>query len=103
MKNSVLDRLKSYFNEYFLDATEPTARNLFLIVVSILALDTFRSVRSAHRHVLTKLSDTSLNTYYYALKTDRPDHGGISVLNPQRPGIGRTVCGQCSPDYGEHG
>lgn len=75
MKNSVLDRLKSYFDGYFSDATEPTARNLFLIVVSILALDVFRSVRFAHRHVLSKLSDTSLNAYYYALKTDRLDHG----------------------------
>lgn len=74
MKNSVLDRLRSYFDEYFSDATEPTARNLFLIVVSILALDIFRSVRSAYRHVLSKLSDTSLNAYYYALKTDRLDH-----------------------------
>ena len=74
MKNSVLDRLKSYFNEYFQDATKPTAKNLFLIVVSVLTLDTFRSVRFAHRHVLSKLSDTSLNAYYYALKTDRLDH-----------------------------
>ncbi len=54
--------------------TKPTARNLFLIVVSILTLDIFRSVRFAHRHALTKLSDTSLNAYYYALKTDRPNH-----------------------------
>lgn len=74
MKNSVLDRLKSYFDEYFSDATKPTARNLFLIIVSILALDIFRSVRFAHRHVLAKLSDTSRNAYYYALKTDRLDH-----------------------------
>ena len=74
MKNSVLDRLKSYFDEYFPDATKPTAKNLFLIVVSILALDIFRSVRFAHRHVLSKLSGTSLNAYYYALKTDRMDH-----------------------------
>lgn len=74
MKNSVIDRLKSYFDEYFSDATKPTARNLFLIVVSILTLDIFRSVRFAHRHVLSKLSDTSLNAYYYALKTDSLDH-----------------------------
>ena len=69
-----MDRLKSYFDEYFSDATKPTARNLFLIIVSILALDIFRSVRFAHRHVLLKLSDTSLNAYYYALKTDTLDH-----------------------------
>ena len=74
MKNSVLDRLKSYFNEYFLDVTKPTARNLFLIVVSILALDVFRSVRFAHRHVLSKLSGTSLNAYYYTLKCGRLNH-----------------------------
>ncbi len=74
MKNSVLDRLKSYFDEYFSDATKPTDRNLFLIAVSILALDIFRSVRFAHSHVLSKLSGTSLNAYYYALKTDRLDH-----------------------------
>ncbi len=75
MKNSVLDRLRSYFDEYFSDATKPTARNLFLIVISILTLDIFRSVCSAHRHVLSKLSDTSLNAYYHALKTDRLNHG----------------------------
>jgi len=74
MKNSVMDRLKSYFDEYFQDVTKPTAKNLFLIVISILALDIFRSVRFAHRHVLSKLSDTSLNAYYYALKTDRLGH-----------------------------
>ncbi len=74
MKNSVLDRLKSYFDEYFQDATKPTAKNLFLIIVSILALDIFRSVRFAHRHVLSKLSDTLLNAYYYALKTDKLGH-----------------------------
>jgi len=47
MKNSVLDRLKSYFDEYFSDAAKPTAKNLFLIVVSVLTLDSFRSVRFA--------------------------------------------------------
>ena len=75
MKNSVLDRLKSYFDEYFMDTTKPTAKNLFLIVVSVLALDVFRSVRFAHGHVLSSLSGTSLNAYYYALKTDRANLG----------------------------
>ena len=64
----------SYFYEYFSRATKPTAKNLFLIVVSILTLDIFRSVRFAHSHVLTKLSDTSLNAYYYALKTNKLEH-----------------------------
>ncbi len=92
MKNSVLDRLKSYFDEYFPNATKPTARNLFLIVVSILTLDIFRSVRFAHRHVLSKLSDTSLNAYYYALKTDRVDHASwrdVTVSKALRAVLGR--------------
>ena len=73
MKNSILDRLNTYFREYLSDATKPTARNLFLLVVTILTLDTFRSVRFAG-HVLSKLADTSLNAYYYTLRTDNCDH-----------------------------
>ena len=92
MKNSVLDRLKSYFNEYFSDTSKPTARNLFLIVVSVLALDIFRSVRFAHRHVLSKLSETSLNAYYYALKTDAFNHE--SWRNVTLSKALRTVPGQ---------
>ena len=44
------------------------SRTLFLIVVSILTLDIFRSVRFAHRHVISKISDTSLNASYYIQK-----------------------------------
>lgn len=96
MKNSVLDRLKSYFNEYFSDATKPTARNLFLIVVSILALDIFRSVRFAHKHVLSKLSGTSLNAYYYALKTDalNPDSWRIVTLSKALKAVPDQLTGQ---------
>ena len=44
------------------------------MVISILTLDTFRSVRFAHSHVISRLSDTSLNAFYYTLKTDAYDH-----------------------------
>ncbi len=37
-------------------------------------MDIFRSVRFAHNHVISRLSDTSLNTFYYTLKTDAYDH-----------------------------
>lgn len=69
-----MDRLNTYFCEYFSGATKPTARNLFLLIITILTLDTFRSVRFAHSHVLSKLADTSLNAYYYTLRTDSCDH-----------------------------
>lgn len=51
-------------------------------MVTVLTLDTFRSVRFAHRHVLSKLSSTSLNAYYYMLKTNTYDHshwGDVTV------------------------
>lgn len=74
LKNSVFNRLFLYFQDYFSKASKPTACNLFLLVISILTLDIFRSVRFAHNHVISKLSDTSLNAFYYTLKTDAYDH-----------------------------
>ena len=44
------------------------------MVISILTLDIFRSVRFAHSHVISRLSDTPLNAFYYTLKTDAYDH-----------------------------
>lgn len=37
-------------------------------------LDIFRSVRFTHSHVISKLSNTSLNAFYHTLKTDAYDH-----------------------------
>lgn len=39
-----------------------------------MTLDIFRSVRFAHSHVISRLSDTSLDAFYYTLKTDAYDH-----------------------------
>ncbi len=74
IKGSVFNRLFLYFHDYFSNVTKPTAKNLFLVVIAILTLDTFRSVRFAHSHVISRLADTSLNAFYYTLKTDRYDH-----------------------------
>ena len=74
LKNSVFNRLFLYFQDYFSNASKPTACNLFLLVISILTLDIFRSVRFAHSHVISRLSGTSLNAFYYTLKTDAYDH-----------------------------
>lgn len=73
-KNSIFNKLFLYFHDYFSNATKPTAKNLFLLVLSILTLDLFRSVRFAHSHVISKLSYISLNSIYYILKTEQYDH-----------------------------
>ena len=63
----VLNKLFWFFQHYFKDATIPTMENLFLVVVSILVLDTFHSVRYAWMHVISKLSgkELSQNKMYY--------------------------------------
>lgn len=63
-----------YFRPYFFKLSVPTARNLFLILLSVLTLDHFRSVRFAHRQVISKLADTSLNAFYYSLNSAPYDH-----------------------------
>ena len=79
-----MNRLFSYFEDYFFTAAKPTARNLFLLVLSILTLDTFRSVRFAHSHVISKMTDTSLNSFYYSLKTDAVDHLAWNDVTTQK-------------------
>lgn len=70
MKNSVLDKLKSYFDEYYFGRDQTYCQKLvpyrrFHTDVEYLPFCTF-----AHRHVLSKLSNTSLKAYCYALKID---------------------------------
>ena len=79
-----MDRLNAYFCEYFSGATKPSARNLFLLAVTILTLDTFRSIRFAHSHVLSRLADTSLNAYYYTLRTSSFDHSSWSSVTASK-------------------
>jgi len=51
----------------------PTAENLFLLVISMLALESFRSIRFAWKHIF-KLTDKSLNSFYYTLGYAAFDH-----------------------------
>lgn len=42
--------LTDYFHDYFSNVTKPTARNLFLLVIAFLTLDTFRPFRTQPCH-----------------------------------------------------
>jgi hypothetical protein len=48
--------------------------HLFLLVISLLTLDCFRSIRFAHSHVISRLAEDSLNSFYYALSYADYDH-----------------------------
>ena len=54
------------------------------MAVTILTLDTFRSIRFAHSHVLSRLADTSLNAYYYTLRTSSFDHSSWSSVTASK-------------------
>ena len=73
-RNPTFSKLFWYFRNYFQDATLPTAENLFLLVISILALESFRSIHFAWLHIMTKLINKSLNSFYYTLDYARFDH-----------------------------
>ena len=73
-KCSVLKRLFWFFQNYFRTAAIPTMENLFLLAVSMLALDTFHSVRYAWMHIISKFTKKSLNSFYYTLEHAAFDH-----------------------------
>ena len=73
-KNNIIGRLFSYFKIYFESCSLPTAENLFLIILSMLAVESADSIRLLYRHFLSKISSKSLNAFYYACSYARVDY-----------------------------
>ncbi len=73
-RNHTFNKLFWFFWNYFQDASMPTAENLFLLVISMLALESFRSIRFAWRHIISRLTDKSLNSFYFTLGYAAFDH-----------------------------
>ena len=73
-RNHTFNKLVWFFWNYFQDASMPTAENLFLLVISMLALESFRSIRSAWLHIISRLTGKSLNSFYYTLGYAAFDH-----------------------------
>ena len=73
-RNHTFSKLFWFFGHYFQDNSRPTAENLFLLAISMLALDSFRSIRFAWLHIISKLTGKSLNSFYYTLGYAAFDH-----------------------------
>lgn len=73
-RNHTFNKLFWFFWNYFQNASMPTAENLFLLTISMLALESFRSVRFAWMHIISKLTGKSLNSFYYTLGYAAFDH-----------------------------
>ena len=52
----------------------PTVETLFLLALSILAMESADSVRSLYRHFLSGITKKSLNAFYYACSYAKADY-----------------------------
>ncbi len=52
----------------------PTIETLFLLVLSILAMESAVSIRSLYRHFLSGITEKSLNAFYYACSYAKADY-----------------------------
>ena len=51
---------------YFKTFSAPTADTLFLLVLSLLALESAHSIRFLYQHFLSGITKKSLNAFYHA-------------------------------------
>lgn len=73
-KKNIIGRLFQYFQIYFLGCSVPTMESLFLIVLSMLAIESADSVRLLYTHFLSKVTGKSLNAFYYACSYAKIDN-----------------------------
>ena len=66
-RNHAFNKLFWFFWNYFQDASMPTVENLFLLVLSMLVMESFHSICFAWGHIVSRLTDKSLNSFYYIL------------------------------------
>ena len=76
-KNTVIGRLFCYFSMYFTGVPVPTVESLCLLLISMLALESAGSVRSLYRHFLSKITEKSLNAFYYACSYAKADYSAF--------------------------
>ena len=73
----MIGRLHKYFSAYFETFSAPSAETLFLLVLSILALESAHSIRFLYRHFLSGITTKSLNAFYYACSYAKVDCSGF--------------------------
>lgn len=63
--------LKTYFSSYFVELTQPTATKVFLLFLAILSIQGIQSIRFLYHCFLKKISNSSLNSYYFLLSSGK--------------------------------
>ena len=73
-EKTLTGRLHKYFLIYFETFSAPTADTLFLLVLSILTLESVHSIRFLYQHFLSGITTISLNTFYHACSYAKVDY-----------------------------
>ena len=73
-EKTLTGRLHKYFLIYFKTFSAPTADTLFLLVLSILTLESVHSIRFLYQHFLSGITTKSLNTFYHACSYAKVDY-----------------------------
>ena len=79
-EKTIIGRLQKYFSIYFSSCPMPTANNLFLFVLSIIALESAPSIRFLYRHFICKITEKSLNAFYYMCSYAKVDYTAFIVV-----------------------
>ena len=73
-EKTLTGRLHKYFLIYLETFSTPTADTLFLLVLSILTLESGHSIRFLYQHFLSGITTKSLNTFYHACSYAKVDY-----------------------------
>ena len=73
-EKNLIGRLYRYFYAYFETFSAPTIEALFLLVLSMLVLESADSIRFLYRHFLSGITEKSLNAFYYACSYAKADY-----------------------------
>lgn len=84
-KDSLIGRVHQYFFAYFETFPTPTAETLFLLVLSILAMESVRSIRFLYKHFLSGITEKSLNAFYYACAHAKMDYFRFTNVTVSMP------------------
>ena len=76
-EKTLIGRLRRYFLIYFETFSVPTADSLFLLILSILALESAHSIRFLYHHFLSGITKRSLNVFYYACSYAKVDYSNF--------------------------
>ena len=70
-KKGIIDKLREQISPIFSDAVQPTEKHLFDLLLAVLALNGFQSVKFCFEHFIENLSTYQLKSYYYTLSKSR--------------------------------